>query len=274
MLIAIKDGQRIRPSLQIRRAICTCCNDEVVARTGEYKSWHWAHKSNSNCYMSKGKGEWHYRIQSFFDNNEVEVRDPMWPNNIADICIRDERLRDGYLVIELQESSISGETIRSRNEAYKNIFWIYHDKKQTERYPKSIFYSVDKNERGKSYKNNNDILVDINVFDQQFKIKVDEHFRETMILIRLYIEKTREGMYPINMILRKDEWLLLDVPIHEKEEVKSLNGRWCPELKMWYVEKYRKPGTKLPNLMPLRKYEKWRTKKSGIIKRPYTIIAE
>jgi len=124
MYIAVtEEGYRVRPDKELRKALCQCCNDVVIAKTGMIKTWHWAHSANS-CAYSKGKGEWHYKWQNMLDVSEVEVRDPLWPNNIADICIRDPRLPDGYLVVELQQSSISDEDVESRTTAYRNILWI------------------------------------------------------------------------------------------------------------------------------------------------------
>lgn len=124
MYIAVTEtGQRVRPDKELRKALCQCCNETVIAKTGMVKSWHWAHTANS-CAYSKGKGEWHYKWQNMLDVSEVEVRDPLWPNNIADICIRDPRLPDGYLVVELQQSPISDEDVYSRTTAYRNILWI------------------------------------------------------------------------------------------------------------------------------------------------------
>lgn len=123
MYIAIDNNQRVRPSKDLRKAICQCCGSSVIAKTGDKKVWHWAHEFLGDC-TQKGKGEWHYFWQDQLDITEVEVRDPKWPNNIADICIRDPRLPDGYLVVELQESAISLEDIHQRNQAYKHILWI------------------------------------------------------------------------------------------------------------------------------------------------------
>ena len=123
MYIALENNHRVRPSKDLRRAVCQCCNNPVIAKTGDKKVWHWAHEFLGTC-SQKAKGEWHYGWQDLFNEDEVEVRDPKWPNNIADICIYDPRLPDGYLVIELQESAISLEDIHQRNKAYKHILWI------------------------------------------------------------------------------------------------------------------------------------------------------
>lgn len=122
MYIALENNTRVRPSKELRRATCMCCNEAVIAKTGEVMIWHWAHSSTSDC-QQKGKGEWHYWWQDKLSLDEVEVRDNKWPNNIADICIVDNRLPDGYLVVELQESPISRDTVRARNEAYKHVMW-------------------------------------------------------------------------------------------------------------------------------------------------------
>jgi competence CoiA-like predicted nuclease len=125
MYIALDvNKNRIRPTKEIRSGVCQCCNEMVIAKTGDKNVWHWAHAVNSDC-PQKGKGAWHYWWQEQLAINEVEVRDLKWPNNIADICIVDDRLPfGGYLVVELQESPISRDTVKERNGAYKNIMWV------------------------------------------------------------------------------------------------------------------------------------------------------
>ena len=32
---------------------CLCCGAEVIAKCGEKRAWHWAHKNNEECNYSK-----------------------------------------------------------------------------------------------------------------------------------------------------------------------------------------------------------------------------
>lgn len=134
MLFAKIDNQLTRATTDgPRRAICMCCNSEVVAKTGDINIHHWAHAVDANCIMNNREmGEWHVKMQSLFDDSEIEVRDDKWPNNVADICISINLPDYDYLVIEAQHSPISAETVKQREDAYKNLIWVVDMNARTE----------------------------------------------------------------------------------------------------------------------------------------------
>jgi competence CoiA-like predicted nuclease len=186
MYIALENNHRVRPSKQLRRAVCQCCDSPVIAKTGDKKVWHWAHEFLGNC-SQKSKGEWHYLWQDFFNEDEVEVTDPKWPHNIADICIKDPRLPDGYLVVELQESNISLNKIHQRNNAYKHILWITNNlnKKPVKRNftdPSLDNYAI--------FKHIQPTLIQLDV-DNAYELD-SHHPRE--LLIQLYLKHSRNNI--------------------------------------------------------------------------------
>lgn len=115
MIWAIKDNQRIKSSPK-ERAICPLCNEEVIAKCGEIKIWHWSHKADFECdTFSEPETEWHFNWKKKFPNENQEVR---IENHRADI-----RSSQG-VIIELQNSPISPEKIKEREEFYKDMIWM------------------------------------------------------------------------------------------------------------------------------------------------------
>lgn len=143
MLFANYNNQKIRATNDgPRLAVCPCCNSEVKAKTGSINVHHWAHSKLSDCPMlSNEMTQWHIDQQNQFNDHEIEIRDNKWPNNVADICILNPVPEIDYLVIEVQHSPISSETIQARKEAYRNLIWIV-DMTKRQRRPKSFTNTV------------------------------------------------------------------------------------------------------------------------------------
>lgn len=121
MRFAIVGNNRIeaQPKLQ---GLCPCCFKPVVAKCGEQKVWHWAHRGNTACdnWWEK-ETEWHrawknnypteWQEKSLFDEKTGE-------KHIADVCT----IRN--LVIEFQHSYISQKERVSREQFYKIWFGL------------------------------------------------------------------------------------------------------------------------------------------------------
>jgi len=115
MIWAIKNNERIKAQPK-EKAICPLCNEEVISKCGEIKIWHWSHKVDSECdSFGEPETEWHFNWKKQFPNENQEVR---MENHRADI-----RSSEG-IIIELQNSSITPEKIREREEFYKDMIWI------------------------------------------------------------------------------------------------------------------------------------------------------
>jgi hypothetical protein len=220
MYIALENNHRVRPSKDLRKAICQCCGSSVIAKTGDKKVWHWAHEFLGDC-TQKGKGEWHYFWQDQLDITEVEVRDPKWPNNIADICIHDPRLPDGYLVVELQESAISREEVVLRNTAYKNILWITNDMKRN--YLQKSFKHDDTLPFVAQHTENNKIVYHNTTYDI-----TDINIKE--LFVNLYLN-TISANKPS---LRRLE-IPLTVSYNDRSKAKAMGAYWNPYSKQWYI---------------------------------------
>jgi len=123
MIWAIKDGARVRANPK-DKALCPLCNEEVIAKCGSIKIWHWSHKSLKDCddwYEPESK--WHIEWKNEFPIEQQEVmvgkKDKY---HIADI-------KNSKTVVELQNSSISTKDISQREKFYENMIWILNGNK-------------------------------------------------------------------------------------------------------------------------------------------------
>lgn len=98
------------------KAKCPSCGDEVIAKCGEIKQWHWAHAGREDCDpWSEPESEWHLGWKGFFGKEYQEV---VLPPHRADIKT------SAGVVIELQHSIISPATIIARENFYKDMQWV------------------------------------------------------------------------------------------------------------------------------------------------------
>ena len=111
---AIKNGKRIEAKPK-EEAKCHICNKKVIAKCGDIKVWHWAHKVGEDCDLfGEGETEWHLNWKKEYPIEQQEV---IIGNHRADI--KTERI-----IIELQNSPLSSEKIKEREEYYDNIIWL------------------------------------------------------------------------------------------------------------------------------------------------------
>src|SRR5689334_12169298 len=96
---------------------CRTCGSEVIAKCGEVKANHWAHKGNRNCDpWWEHETEWHRAWKNHFSGEwqEVVLKDELTgEKHIADI-----KTEHG-LVVEFQHSCINPEEQRKREGFYK-----------------------------------------------------------------------------------------------------------------------------------------------------------
>ncbi|MFZ4126038.1 MAG: competence protein CoiA [Rickettsiales bacterium] len=121
MRFALVDGQKTEPQPKLKGA-CPSCKSTVLARCGEVRVWHWAHKGILSCdpWWEK-ETEWHRGWKSHFpiEWQEVAHLDEITKEkHIADVKT------DAGLVVEFQHSSIKPEERRAREQFYKNIVWV------------------------------------------------------------------------------------------------------------------------------------------------------
>jgi len=93
----------------------------MVAKCGDLRVWHWAHKGNRLCDpWAENEGKWHQAWKAEFPDDWQEIV------HLADNGtkhIADVRTQHRW-VIELQHSPISPEERRSRDAFYRQIVWV------------------------------------------------------------------------------------------------------------------------------------------------------
>lgn len=121
MLIAEVNGSRCKAT-KGAKGICPYCKSEVIAKCGEQKIAHWAHKSNKVCDTWHDKEtEWHLMWKNYFPETWQEIikyDSGTGEKHIADVCTE-----NGF-TLEFQHSAIKPEERQSREAFYKNMNWV------------------------------------------------------------------------------------------------------------------------------------------------------
>ena len=103
------------------RGICPSCNSELIARCGDVKINHWAHKGTRNCdTWWENEKEWHRQWKNNFpvEWQEIVHFDKKDEKHIADVKT------DKDWVLEFQHSYIKREEQNSRNAFYSKLVWV------------------------------------------------------------------------------------------------------------------------------------------------------
>ena len=120
MKFAAVNGERqeAQPNLS---GTCPACGAPMVAKCGEVKIWHWAHRGRRVCDVWwENETEWHRAWKGHFpvDWQEVVHTAKDGVKHIADV--KTER---GW-ALEFQHSYIDAEERRSRNGFYGKVIWV------------------------------------------------------------------------------------------------------------------------------------------------------
>lgn len=109
---------------------------EVYSRCGKYRIKHWAHFPNCNCVVQwKPETPWHRQWKSEFPDEWQEVvhhDEKTGEKHVADVKLPTN------LVLEFQHSSISEGELQSRNDFYKNLFWVVDARSSFENFLKEM----------------------------------------------------------------------------------------------------------------------------------------
>jgi competence protein CoiA len=120
MKFALVSGQRqeSQPNLS---GECPCCGNPMVAKCGEVRDWHWAHRGRRHCdSWWENETEWHRDWKGKFpvEWQEIVQHAEDGERHIADVKTSD------YWVIEFQHSYIKPEERRSREGFYPKLVWV------------------------------------------------------------------------------------------------------------------------------------------------------
>ncbi len=120
MKYAIVGGNK-KEAFKGGRGSCPCCNSEVIARCGDVKINHWAHKGIRNCdTWWENETEWHRKWKNNFpiEWQEIVHFDEKGEKHIADV-----KTKNGW-VLEFQHSYISLDERKSRTAFYSKLVWV------------------------------------------------------------------------------------------------------------------------------------------------------
>ncbi len=120
MKFSLVNGNKIE-AIKGAKGICPSCGSELIARCGDVKINHWAHKGIRNCDIWwENETEWHRQWKNQFPKEWQEIVhfDEKGEKHIADV-----KTKKGW-VLEFQHSYIIPEERNSRNAFYSKLVWI------------------------------------------------------------------------------------------------------------------------------------------------------
>jgi len=223
MKFAIVDGKKIEASKGVK-GFCQSCGAEMIAKCGEFKINHWAHKKNRQCdSWWETETEWHREWKGNFPIEWQEIiQFDSFTNekHIADICT------DKGLVIEFQHSHINPIERRQRENFYKNMIWVVDGTRLQKDFPRFIKAQKD------FVPMDNPRIFGIEFADECFpknwlgsSVPVIFDFKGTASIVN---EKNSITMlyciFPI-----QEGWLTIFAEISRKALIKSItDGEWQP----------------------------------------------
>ena len=120
MKFALVHGKKVEAT-KGARGRCRYCDSEVIAKCGEIRIDHWAHKGRRHCdHWWEPETEWHRSWKDKFPNDWQEARHEAEDGEIHKADVKTE---DGW-VIEFQHSFLNQEERRKRNAFYRKIIWV------------------------------------------------------------------------------------------------------------------------------------------------------
>jgi competence protein CoiA len=115
MRFALRKGERVLAQKGLN-GYCPICSEKLIPKCGKIKIRHWSHKSNKDCDdWYEPESEWHLNWKEQFP---MECQEFIIGKHRADI-----RTKSRW-IIELQNSPISSEQIKEREEYYKKMIWV------------------------------------------------------------------------------------------------------------------------------------------------------
>ena len=118
---AMIKGERLEPQPKLKGQ-CPGCGEQVTAKCGAQRVWHWAHKGRLACDpWWQPETPWHRAWKNLFPLSwqEVALRAPQ----NGELHIADVRTPHG-LVMEFQHSAIDPAERIARENFYGNMVWV------------------------------------------------------------------------------------------------------------------------------------------------------
>jgi competence protein CoiA len=100
---------------------CPVCKNPVIAKCGDIRVKHWAHKGKRSCDIWwENETEWH---RAWKDKFPRECQEFIQHDELGEKHIADVRTNHG-LVIEFQHSHLDPKERDAREHFYKNMVWV------------------------------------------------------------------------------------------------------------------------------------------------------
>ncbi len=132
MKFALVNGEK-EEATKGAKGVCQVCGSDLIARCGEVKINHWAHKGNRNCDDPwwENETDWH---RTWKDNFPKEWQEVVQFDESGEKHIADVKTESG-VVIEFQHSYLKPEERRSRNSFYSKLVWVIDGtRRKTDKY--------------------------------------------------------------------------------------------------------------------------------------------
>jgi competence protein CoiA len=123
MEYALVSGQReeARPELRGVKGVCPYCREPVIAKCGDVRVWHWAHRGKRTCDVWwEPETDWHRGWKDHFPNT---WREAIHFAHDGEKHIADVKTESGT-VLEFQHSRLSRDERESRESFYPNMAWV------------------------------------------------------------------------------------------------------------------------------------------------------
>jgi len=122
MKYALVNGERREP-VTGAHGRCTACGGLTVAKCGQTKIHHWAHKSKLECdRWWENENEWHREWKNRFPVGWQEV---VQRSDSGEFHRADVKTENGW-VLEFQYSAIASEERLARIGFYEKLVWVVH----------------------------------------------------------------------------------------------------------------------------------------------------
>jgi hypothetical protein len=120
MKYALVDGVKAEASPKAK-GFCPSCASPLIARCGQVKVWHWAHKGNPPCDpWWENETAWHRTWKGHFP---IEWQEVIHQAESGEKHIADVKTDQGW-VLEFQHSYLKPEERQARDSFYEKLIWI------------------------------------------------------------------------------------------------------------------------------------------------------
>lgn len=141
MKFALINGEKSE-AIKGSKGFCPICESELVARCGDVKIHHWAHKGNRNCDpWWENETDWH---RSWKNNFPIKWQEVVHFANNGEKHIADVKTPNGW-IIEFQHSYLNPDERRARNNFYGKLIWVVDGtrlKRDSEKFKKALNLST------------------------------------------------------------------------------------------------------------------------------------